>query len=75
MSYILGLCSWITAAFVFLTVYPFENEIANAVCFPCLSLMSLVLISVASCMEDKLERRIKALEDKLECKKEGDGNG
>ena len=66
MSYLFGLVSMVISLFITLTFHPFSNEVINAICFPFLSILYAVLLVIAQHYEDKLEKRIKTLEKKLE---------
>lgn len=71
MGWIMGLASVAISLFITFTFHPFENEVANVICFPLLSLIYMTLLVFAEHQEDKLERRIKTLEKKLEDKEKG----
>jgi hypothetical protein len=51
-------------------LHPFENEIANGVCFILLAVTFNILLCIAEDKEEKLKSRIKKLEDKLDNKEE-----
>ena len=67
----MGLVSIVMSWFAVLTFHPFENEITNAVCFPLLSIICMLLLLFAEYHENKLEKRIEELEKKLDDKKKG----
>ena len=71
MSWILGLASIIVALFIGLAYHPFETEWLSAIIFPLLSIAYMSLLTLAGHLEDRLERRIKDLEKKLEDKEKG----
>lgn len=71
MCWIIGLATIAISLFVTLTFHPLENEVANAIIFPLLSLTYMGLLRFAEYREDKLEKRIRTLEKKLEDKKKG----
>lgn len=65
MSWAIGLAYIFISLFTFLTVHPFDNEVANAVCFLLLSFLYMGSLLLAEYFEDKLEKRIAVLEKKL----------
>jgi hypothetical protein len=69
----MGLVSMVISIFAVLTFHPLGNEVANAIIFPLLSLTYMALLLFAEHHEDKLEKRIKTLEKKLEDKEKGGG--
>lgn len=71
MSWILGLASMIVSLFIGLAFHPFETEWLNAIGLPLLSIAYMSLLTLAAHLEDRLERRIKDLEKKLEYKEKG----
>ena len=71
MSWVLGLVSIIMSLFITLAFHPFETEWLNAIIFPSLSLTYMALLMLAEHLEDRLEKRIKDLEKKLEDKEKG----
>lgn len=74
MCWIMALVSMIISLFVVLIFHPFENEVANAICFPLLSFIYMALLCFAEHCENKLEKRIRTLEKKLEDKEKGGCN-
>lgn len=71
MCWILGLVSVTMSFFITLAFHPFETEWLNAIIFPFLSLTYMFLSMLAEHCENKLEKRIKDLEKKLEDKEKG----
>mgnify|MGYP003304105899 CR=1 FL=1 len=71
MCWVLGLVSVTISLFMTLTFHPFETEWLNAIIFPFLSLTYMALLTLAEHLEDKLEKRIKDIEKKLEDKEKG----
>lgn len=67
MSCFLGFASITVSVYCVLAFHGVENEI----CFPLLSTLYLVFTFIAGHFEDKLEKRIKGLEKKLEDKEKG----
>lgn len=66
MTWLIGLASVVTSAYTYLTMHPFEGGVANVLCCVGLSVVFTALLCVASDIEEKFEKRIKTLEDKLE---------
>ena len=66
MTWLIGLASVVASVYTYLTMHPFESSIANTLCSIGLSVVFMVLLCVASDIEEKFEKRIKKLEDKLE---------
>ena len=71
MCWIMGLVSIVISWSAVLAFHPFENEVANAVCFPLLNFIYVALLLFAEHCENKLEKRIEELEKKLDDKKKG----
>lgn len=71
MSWLIGVAAVLISFFSALAFHPFENEAINEVCFPALGFVYALMLGIASDIEDKLNRRIKALEKKLEDKEKG----
>ena len=65
MIYCVGIASMLIAFYFGLTFCPFENEVINTICFIALPILFMIVLAVASSLEEKLTDRIKALEDKL----------
>ena len=66
MSYFIGLASVFMSLFVTLTLYPLENNTIMTICMIALPILFMVMLAFAGSVEEKLELRIKALEDKVE---------
>ena len=65
MSYLIGLASFAISMCLVLTFHPFESDVANSIFFIGSSILYVILMGIANAREEKFERRIKALEDKL----------
>lgn len=70
MTYLIGMASMAMSLFITLIIHPFESDVAMAICSVGLSVTHSVLLCVSSNIEDKLDKRIKALEDKLKNEEE-----
>ena len=70
MAFLIGLASIAISCYIALTIHPFESDVANIICFVGLSFLSTILLCIASDHEDKMNERIKALENKLKNKEE-----
>lgn len=70
MMWLIGLISFITSLYTVLAMHPFENNTINSIVFPALSLLHIILISIAGNKEDKINKRIKDLENKINNKGE-----
>ena len=70
MTYIIGLASLMSSLYIVLTMHPFESGVANFLSFMGLNITYMVLLFIAGNLEDKANKRIKALEDKLKDKEE-----
>lgn len=65
MSYLLGIASMFMALFVTLTICPLENNALMTICMIALPTLFMIVLAFASSIEDKVDHRIKTLEDKL----------
>ena len=70
MTSLIGTASLAISLFAILIIHPFESDVAMAICSIGLSLIYSTTLCVACHIEDKLVKRIKALEDKLKDKGE-----
>ena len=70
MMWLIGLIPFITSLYTVLAMHPFENNTINSIVFSALSLLNIILISIASNKEDKINKRIKDLENKINNKGE-----
>ena len=70
MTYLIGTASLAISLYVTLIFHQFDSDIATAICSIGLSLIYFGVLCLASNFEDKLEKRIKMLEEKLKCEEE-----
>lgn len=72
MAYLIGLASMAMSLFTALSINSFEGEGINALCFPALAITYCIFTAIAANIEDKLKRRIEALEKKIDDMEKGE---
>lgn len=66
MAWLIGLASMMISLFIVLTFHPFQNEIVYLIFVPLIAAVYCILLRIAAGIEDKIEKRIKELEKKVE---------
>ena len=72
MSWLIGYASLMASLYIMLIFHPIENNTIQVICCVILLTVYPILLVIAENCEDKMEKRITALEKKLDNIKKGD---